>query len=158
MPLIDFDVFIIPGGPVSGMAFLRDHATPCINLHGPDCVERQFVLWHEVGHHRLGHTGLFGRSSDPEWLMEYDADHFALRAMRGECSADDLAGLVQMAKRHIRALIYPYLFAEIYNAVPVGVADWAGCRVTAAHRDWWAALEGEPTDDLDLPASDLPSS
>ena len=137
------DIFIIPGGPVSGVAFLRDGVTPCINLHGPDCVERQFVFWHEVGHHHLGHTGLDGWSSDPGWLEEYDADQFALQMMEGRCSPEDMAELRECARLHVRAQIQPYLDAELYNAVPVAAAEWAGCRIAPAHRRWWTRLAAE---------------
>lgn len=112
-------------GPM-GESWVED-GVPCIVVRASLPIEdRLFTLFHEIGHHVLGHT--VGWSSQPAWEVEYAADRFAVRAMAdidpGNPHYEDLS------RAHVRPLVQQMIDAGIWHHVDLTIADWAGCEVS----------------------------
>jgi hypothetical protein len=108
-----------------GQAYIED-GVPCIVVCTAQPIEDQFfTLFHEIGHHVLGHTK--GWSSIPMWEVEYAADRFAINAMAeidpGNPQYED------KSRAHIRPLLQAMIDGGIWNHVDLTIADWAGCRI-----------------------------
>jgi hypothetical protein len=108
-----------------GLAYIED-GVPCVVVCTAQPIEgRLFTLFHEIGHHVLGHT--MGWSSIPLWEVEYTADRFAINAMAeidpGNPAYED------RSRAHIRPLLQSMIDGGIWNHVDLTIADWAGCRI-----------------------------
>lgn len=129
------DVFVLPGPPVNtptGEAFMGEidgEPTRHINIAGSvNSPLWLFVLMHELAHHANGHVERW--SSEPAWIKEIAADHFALRVIKD--MQPYAARLCERAsKQHIRPLLQRMIDDEIWHHVDLETARWAGCALPA---------------------------
>lgn len=124
------DVFILPGlpgMPPSGEAYTeggRAFINVTCNLNSTKFI---YVLFHELGHHVLGHVGVF--TTTPDWITEKAADDFALFMLLGTMPAA-IIGCEKLAKENVRLYLQPMIDAEIWHHVDLETARWADCEIS----------------------------
>lgn len=131
----NIDIFVIPTPlPVEGVAF-RSVGKRYINISGSvHSLIWLFVLYHEVFHHRLGHTDRW--TFVPIWLNEFHADAKALEMIQlVQPYAYDVCE--RNAQNHIRQMLQAYIDMDMSFHVDMEIAVWAGCDLTN-FKDPWA--------------------
>ena len=125
-----YDVFVVPSeqAGLQGQAFATEGCCHINLFIDPRTPQGAHVLWHEVGHHERGHTVY--QSTYPQWVMEYEAERFALAKMKPCTDPETYARIEDAVKAYLRPLLQGELDYGHDPQFNRAIAEWAGCDMT----------------------------